>query len=100
MTTEHVHSRVNDVYFNDPDIVPPEVLDNAHAIAKAGRPFCDKEWMCALDEKGLDVGASCRTDKKCCEFITALQKSSWWVCMHNYSQTTSLSWWMALLFIC
>eukprot|EP00731_Ephydatia_muelleri_P028984 Em0020g628a len=39
--------------------MPPEVLDNAHAIAKAGRPFCDKEWMCAPDEKkGLDVGAS------------------------------------------
>ncbi|KAL5496177.1 hypothetical protein EMCRGX_G012415 [Ephydatia muelleri] len=43
---------------------------NAHAIAKAGRPFSDMEWMCALDEKkGLDVGASYRTDKKCCEFI-------------------------------
>ena len=41
---------------------------NAHAIAKAGgRPFSDME--CALDEKGLDVGASYRTDKKCCEFI-------------------------------
>ncbi|KAL5496790.1 hypothetical protein EMCRGX_G013148 [Ephydatia muelleri] len=24
---------------------------NAHAIAKAGRPFSDMEWMCALDEK-------------------------------------------------
>ena len=43
---------------------------NAHAIAKAGRPFTDMEWMCALDEKkGLDVGALYRTDKKCCEFI-------------------------------
>ena len=42
---------------------------NAHATAKAGRPFSDVEWMCALDEKGLDVGASYRTDKKCCEFI-------------------------------
>ena len=30
---------------------------NAHAITKAGRPFTDMEWMCALDEKkGLDVG--------------------------------------------
>ncbi|KAL5496799.1 hypothetical protein EMCRGX_G013158 [Ephydatia muelleri] len=48
---------------------------NAHAIAKAGRPFSDMEWMCALDEKkGLDVGALYRTDKKCCESI--LQKSS------------------------
>eukprot|EP00731_Ephydatia_muelleri_P024183 Em0016g454a len=43
---------------------------NAHAIAKAGRPFTDMEWMCALDEKkGLDVGAFYKTDKKCCEFI-------------------------------
>ena len=43
---------------------------NAHAIAKAGRPFSYMEWMCELDEKkGLDVGASYRTDKKCCEFI-------------------------------
>ena len=42
---------------------------NAHAIAKAGRPFSDMEWMCELDEKkGLDVGASYRTDK-CSEFI-------------------------------
>ena len=43
---------------------------NAHAIAKAGRPFTDMEWMCALDKKkGLDVGASYRTDRKCCKFI-------------------------------
>ena len=46
---------------------------NAHAIAKAGRPFTDMEWMCALDEKkGLDVGMSYRTDKKCCEFIQCI----------------------------
>ena len=38
---------------------------NAHAIAKAGRPFSDMQWMCALDEKkGLDVGMSYRTDLK------------------------------------
>ena len=63
---------------------------NAHAIAKAGgRPFSDMEWMCAPDEKkGLDVGASYRTDKKCCEF-TALRKSRGWVCRHKYSPTTS-----------
>ena len=43
---------------------------NAHAIAKAGRPFSDMEWMCALDEKiGFDVGASYRTDRKFCELI-------------------------------
>ena len=70
---------------------------HAHAIAKAGRPFSDMEWMCALDEKkGLDVGALYRTDKKCCESI--LQKSSGWVCNKSFSQTTSsLSWWMAPL---
>ena len=46
---------------------------NAHAIAKAGRPFTDMEWMCALDEKkGLDMGMSYRTDKKCCEFIQCI----------------------------
>ena len=32
---------------------------NAHAIAKAGRPFSDMQWM-----KGLDVGMSYRTDLK------------------------------------
>ena len=46
------------------------LFQNAHAIAKAGRPFTDMEWMCALDKKkGLDVGASYRTDRKCCKFI-------------------------------
>ena len=39
-------------------------------LPRLGRPFSDMEWMCALDEKkGLDVGASFRTDKNCCEFI-------------------------------
>ena len=46
---------------------------NAHAIAKAGCPFSDMQWMCALDEKkGLDVGMSYRTDKKCSEFIQCI----------------------------
>ena len=43
---------------------------NAHAIAKAGRPFTDMEWMCA--QKGLDVGVSYRSDKKCSEFIQCI----------------------------
>ena len=52
------------------------LLRNAHAIAKAGRPFTDMEWMCALDEKkGLDVGALYSTDK---HSSTILQKSSGW----------------------
>ena len=72
---------------------------NAHAIAKAGRPFTDMEWMCALDEKkGLDVGMSYRTDKKCCEFIQCIAEEQ----QASYGQvfsleTSFLSWWMVLL---
>ena len=42
---------------------------NAHAIAKVGRSITGIEWMCALDEKDLDDGASYRAEKKCYEFI-------------------------------
>ena len=56
---------------------------NAHAIAKAGRPFFDMQWMCALDEKGLDVGMSYRTDKKCSEFIQ---------CIAEEQQASKITW--------
>ena len=46
---------------------------NAHAIAKAGRPFSDFPWLCTLDEKkGLSVGDSYRNEKKCSEFIESI----------------------------
>eukprot|EP00731_Ephydatia_muelleri_P019715 Em0012g540a len=49
---------------------------NANAIAKARRPFTDMEWMCDLDEeKGLDVGMSYRTDKKCCSGVSSDSKA-------------------------
>ena len=72
---------------------------NAHAIAKARRPFTDMEWMCDLDEKkGLDVGMSYRTDKKCCEFIQCIAESSRPVYREVISLETSfLLWWMVLL---
>ncbi|KAJ8884093.1 hypothetical protein PR048_015950 [Dryococelus australis] len=43
---------------------------NSHAIAKHGRPFTDFKWLCELDKKkGLDIGETYITDKKCAEFI-------------------------------
>ena len=43
---------------------------NAHAIAKAGRPFADMEWMCALDEKKALMW-ECLTGPSC-EFIQCI----------------------------
>ncbi|KAJ8049651.1 hypothetical protein HOLleu_02489 [Holothuria leucospilota] len=46
---------------------------NAHALAKRHRPFTDFVWMCQLDEiKGLEIGKTYRTDKKCREFVEAI----------------------------
>ena len=72
---------------------------NAHAYAKAGRPFTDMEWMCALDEKkGLDMGMSYRTDKKCCEFIQCIADKQQAILQASVqSETSFLSWWMVLL---
>lgn len=43
---------------------------NAHAMGKKGRPFTDFVWLCELDEqKGLDIGATYRNDKKAREFM-------------------------------
>eukprot|EP00731_Ephydatia_muelleri_P034936 Em0087g5a len=69
---------------------------NAHAYAKAGRPFTDMEWMCALDEKkGLDMGMSYRTDKKCCEFIQCIADKQQAILQASVqSETSFLSWWM------
>jgi hypothetical protein len=42
-----------------------------HAIAKQCRPFTVYVWQCKLDEKkGLDIGATYRTNKKCKEFCS------------------------------
>ena len=46
------------------------LIRNAHAIAKKGRPYTDFRWMAALDQKkGLDVGRTYRSDKCCRDFV-------------------------------
>ncbi|XP_063231064.1 E3 SUMO-protein ligase KIAA1586-like [Bacillus rossius redtenbacheri] len=45
----------------------------SHALTKHGRPFTDFLWQCILDtKKGLDVGNTYRTDKKCKEFLGSI----------------------------
>jgi hypothetical protein len=45
----------------------------AHALAVKSRPFTDFIWQCKLDElKGVDIGKTYRTDKKCKEFIDSI----------------------------
>ena len=65
------------------------LFKNAHAIAKAGRPFSDFSWLCTLDEKkGLSVGDSYRNDRKCSEFMESIaeeQHMSFGVTLNYFS---------------
>jgi hypothetical protein len=45
----------------------------AHALAMKSRPFTDFIWQCKLDtKKGVDIGRTYHTDKKCKEFIDSI----------------------------